>query len=128
MWTVTKELEREIDVFQRNLLRRTLDIKWSDKVSNETLYEMTKSKKWSEKIQKRRISWFGHLSRLPENCPAKQALYEALKPSRKPRGRPQITWIETVSKQLKTLGIDNIFDAIEYARDRKLWQKLVNTI
>ena len=61
---------------------------------------------------------FGHLSRLTENCPAKQAPNEALKPSRKPRGRPKITWIETVSKQLKTFGIDNIFDAIEYARDK----------
>ena len=82
VWTTTKKKkEQEIDVFQRNLIRRTLNIKWSDKVSNEKLYERTHAEKWSEKVKKRRISWFGHLSRLPENCPAKQTLYEALKPA-----------------------------------------------
>ena len=40
-----KKIEQEIDVFQRNLLRRTLNIKWSDKVSNEELYERTQAKK-----------------------------------------------------------------------------------
>ena len=39
--------------FQRNLLRRTLNIKWSDKVSNEELYERTQAKKWSEKVKTR---------------------------------------------------------------------------
>ena len=37
-----------------------------------------KPKKWSEKVKKRRISWFGHLSRLP--------------------GRPQTTWLENRQK------------------------------
>ena len=54
VWTTTKKFEQEIDVFQRNLLRRTLNIKWSDKVTNEELYERTQAKKWSEKVKKRK--------------------------------------------------------------------------
>ena len=128
VWTLTKKHEREIDIFQRILLRRTLGIRWSDKVTNEELYEKTKAKKWSEKVIKRRISWFGHLARLPESCPAKQALYEALKPVKRPRGRPQITWIEIIRKQLKNIGFDTIYDAIESARDRYNWNKIVNKL
>ena len=94
-----KKIEQEIDVFQRNLLRKTLNIKRSDKVSNEELYERTQAKKkWSEKVKKRNISWFGHLGRLSENCPAKQALYEALRPAKRPKGRPETTWQEIVKK------------------------------
>ena len=127
VWTVTKAIEKDIDIFQRNLLRRILNIKWSDKVSNEKLYEKTKTKRWSEKIKKRRLSWFGHLCRLPENCPAKQALYEALKPAKKPRGRPLFTWLELITNQVKELDFDNIYDAIEFARDRQLWKSKTNT-
>ena len=44
-------------------VRKTLNIKLSDKVSNEELYESTKAKTWSEKANKRKTCWFGHLSR-----------------------------------------------------------------
>ena len=34
---------------------------------------------WSQTIQKRRLAWFGHLIRLPEQTSAKQAFCEAKK-------------------------------------------------
>jgi hypothetical protein len=37
---------------------------------------MTDTTPWSEAIKKRRLNWFGHLLRLPENTPAKLALKE----------------------------------------------------
>ena len=86
-------------------------------------------KKWSEKVKKRRISCFGHLSRLPENCSAKQALYEALRPAKRPKGRQQTTWLEIVKKQLKEKGFDTIYEAIDLARNnRKTWQNIVKQL
>ena len=60
-----------------------------------------KPKNGLKKVKKGRISWFGHINRLPENCPAKQALYEALRPAKRPKGRPQPTWLEIVKNSPK---------------------------
>ena len=56
---------------------------------------------WSEKIKCRRISWFGHLCRLPDGAPAKSALFESLKPCDHPQGRPKNTSIKIIKDQLK---------------------------
>ena len=34
LWTVTQDMEDQIDVIQRNFLRRILGIKWPEKISN----------------------------------------------------------------------------------------------
>ena len=38
---------------------------------------------WSHK----KLNWFGHMTRLPYNTPAKLALHHALKPTIRPRGQ-----------------------------------------
>ncbi len=45
IWSVTKELEITVDVFQRSPLRRVMNIFWPEKISNEVLYERTKTSK-----------------------------------------------------------------------------------
>ena len=71
LWTLTKKLENTINVFQRNLLRKVLNIKWPNKISKKQLYERMKIDEWSKTIKERRLSWYGHLLRLPDNTPAK---------------------------------------------------------
>ncbi len=58
---MTKELEMTVDVFQRSLLRRVMNIFWAEKISNEVLYERTKTSQWSREIKKRRLKRTGHL-------------------------------------------------------------------
>ena len=60
--------------------------------SNDKLYKATKQTPWSEKIAKRRLTFFGHVCRLPDTTPVKIALREALRPSKKTRGRPKNTY------------------------------------
>ena len=48
----------------------------------------TRQQQWSTKIAHRRLRFFGHVARLPENAPAKQALYESIRKTKTPRGRP----------------------------------------
>ena len=40
---------------------------------------------------KRRLSWFGHLMRLPPETPARQSLRHFIKPVKCPTGRPKTT-------------------------------------
>ena len=100
LWTLTKELEEKIDVFQRNILRKILKSKWPRVISNEDLYKKTNVTPWSKQIKRRRLRWLGHLLRLHPQTPARISLQEFLKPTPKPLGRPKTTWLQTVKKDL----------------------------
>ena len=76
LWTLTKKNTNKIDAIQRKLLRKALNIKWPTIISNENLVKITEQEPWSKIIQRQRIRWFGHVLRLPENTPCKEALNE----------------------------------------------------
>jgi len=105
IWSLTQTLEKEIDVFQRRLLRKTMGYRYTENreywPSNDRLYKETKQTPWSVKIAKRRLSFFGHVCRLPETTPVKIALREALRPAKNPQGRPKTTYIKVIETQLK---------------------------
>ena len=100
--------------------------KWPKKVRSEDIYILTGVSKWSKIIARKRLSWFEHLTRLPDETPAKRAMNFALKPYLRPIGAPKTTWISIIKKQLKGLNF-NLQEANELAQDRKLWQKLMMT-
>ena len=85
--------------------------------------QKTKCIKWSQKVQQRRINWFGHLCRLPENAPAKLAFFESTTYTSKPQGRPKTIWIDIIRKQLMEFGIGTLYDAYELAQDRTLFKQ-----
>ncbi len=133
MWSLNITLEKRIDRYHRNLLRKILKIKWPYTLSNHKVYERTGEAKWSEKIKKRRMSWLGHLLRLPPKAPAKQALTEALIPVQRPKGRPKTTWISSINEDLKkidpTLKLSTESSKVlEIAEDRKRWREIVNSV
>ena len=129
IWTVTKETENNIDTFQRSLLRRTLNIYWQDKVTNQELYHRANMNKWSKEIKKRRLKWLGHLLRLPAETPARQSLKEALTPVKRPRGKPKTTWVHLNKRELEELEVvfdlANIDKVTELANDRMFWNGLI---
>ena len=45
LWTLTKKLGEDIDIFQRKQLRRILNIYWPEKISNDELYRRPNTKK-----------------------------------------------------------------------------------
>ena len=126
LWTMTMKRENEIDVFQRTLLRtKIIKIKWPDVISNETLYQTTNQKAWSEVIRKRRLRWFGHMARLSNNTPAKIALDYATEHFKKSRGRPTTTWISQMKRELKEKDL-TWENALIAAQDKPTWEKIVN--
>ena len=46
------------------------------------------------------MRWFAHVMRLPEETPVHQALVYALQDYKRPTGRPALTWISMMEKQL----------------------------
>ena len=99
LWSINRTIAKSIDAFQRRQLRYAIDIFWPKEISNEVLYYKTKVEPWSVTIMRRRLTWLGHLLRLPNDTPARKAFREALKLTKRPRGRPIGTWISTIKKR-----------------------------
>ena len=104
LWTLTSSIEKQMDSFQRRLLRKNiLNIKWPTVMNNEDVYNQTKANKWSIVIKKRRMRWLGHAMKLPEQTRPRKAMRYANEKYIRPRGSPPTTWLSMMKKQL----IDN---------------------
>jgi len=125
-----KKIGNEIDVFQRILLRRMLKIKYPYIITNENLYKCTNMIPWTQIIKRRRLRWTGHLLRLPETTPAKQALHEIRNNYNIYKKCNKHTWKKQINNDLKDIdhnfSIDcEIFE--QRAKDREWWrQEIVN--
>ena len=100
IWTTNNTINKKIDSFHRRVIRIAINKTWPKHVyTNQELYNITKTKPWSETIKIRRLNWTGHLLRLPANTPARLALAECIQPQQRKAGRPPANWINCVKQQ-----------------------------
>ena len=126
LWTPTTKIENKVDVLQRSFLRKIANVKKLDKVPNQELYKRTKCKTWSTQMKRRRLNWFGHLLRLPKETPARQALTEYNRQTKRPVGRPKPTWVAHAQKEIKTHSPNlTLFEIETLANDRGAWRAWV---
>ena len=86
-WRITKHTVNKIQTFVNRCLRRIMNVKWSDKVSNNTLWTKTNQLPVEIEIKRRKWRWIGHVLRKPTSSITRQALTWKRK-----RGRPRNTW------------------------------------
>ena len=128
IWTKTKDMEEAIDTYQRINLRKILNIRYPRKLTNEMLYNATNQKPWSNIVKRQRLSFFGHMARLPDDAPAKLALNEFRNTkAKKFRGGQKLTWLKQIEREIKPLDFD-LEQAIEQAQNRELWQGQIERI
>ena len=122
-----KITHRQVNAFQRRLLRMVLNIRYPKVIKNEKLKEIIKYEEWSKVIARNRLRWYGHALRLPEDSPCKQALDEYHRIVRHPRGKPKLTWMTLVNNQLRKLKInpDDTREPEDLARQRNRWREEV---
>ena len=120
IWTLTKKFEENVDIFQRKLRRRMLNIKLTDKIRNEEIYKRSHQIPITTEIKKRRLNWLGHMLRLPEGTPAKLAFKEHLKKAKGNRRRPKHMWIKQINKELKAIN-KTVDELTENDYERKEW-------
>jgi len=65
---------RKIDALDQWCLRRILDIRWYQHVSNWEVRRLTEQPLLASIIQKRRLMLFGHLIRMDESADARRIL------------------------------------------------------
>ena len=91
-------------------------------------------------MKRRRLQWYGHLLRLPEDTPAKAALMEARSYACKPKGGQKLTWLKIIDKEIENIQIKvtvknkikgeaysyNTKDHKVMAQNRYTWQVVVD--
>ena len=102
-------------------LRRTCNIFWPNKISNEDLYRRTNSSPISTQIQKHRLRWLGHVLRMPQDSIPKVAL-RWTSTGKRNRGRPKTTWRRTITAELSDMGL-TMGEAQVIAPDRHRWRR-----
>ena len=135
-WALTASLAEKLDCFQRKLLRRVLGLKWSDKVTNESLYKKYNLVPASIQVINARWRLFGHILRLNENTPERQAMISYFDDKKVHKGRSgNFCTIATIlSDEYKAVLGTSIktkkeYDKIvEVAKDRFKWKELVESI
>src|SRR6218665_2507119 len=73
--------------------------------------------------KKRRLTWFGHVTRMEGNRLPVVALYGQVEGTRS-RGRQPKKWIENVKEDLMAQGM-NMREAVDNSRNRRNWISLV---
>ena len=97
-WRSTQKTLKRIQTFINKCLRRVLLLKWTDKVSNTTLWKMTKQLPTENEINNRKWRWIGHILRKPPAIITRQAI--TWNPH-SPRGRGEEVGHETPGKETR---------------------------
>ncbi|GFS12513.1 hypothetical protein ElyMa_006699500, partial [Elysia marginata] len=100
-WNASTMCIKRIQVFINRCLRRILRIKWTDKISNESLWERTRQIPAGDEIGRRRWRWIGHTLRKPCGSITKNVL-DWNPQGKRSRGRPRGTWRRVRDNDVKT--------------------------
>lgn len=125
-WTLTKNMEILLEIWERKILRRIFGgVKengiWRRR-TNAEVYELYGEPKITQIIKVQRMKWLGHIIRMPNEKIVKQALDNRGLDNRG-RGRPRLKWIRQVEEDIAKLGITGWR---EITMDRKAWREVAN--
>ncbi|PFX25640.1 LINE-1 retrotransposable element ORF2 protein [Stylophora pistillata] len=123
-WRMTVKTARKLQSYVNHCLRRILKIHWTDKITNEELWEWTGQIPMVKQVRKRKWMWVGHTLRRPSNSITRQALRWNPQGKRK-RGRPKNTWRRDTEKEMKALG-KNWKELQQLAEKRRQWRQFVD--
>ena len=76
----------------------------ADRVRNEVIRDRVGVAPIEEKLTQHRLRWFGHVQRRPPEAPVRNGVLERVDNVKRGRGRPKLTWDESV-KRRETLRI-----------------------
>ena len=115
-------------VFERKFLRKIFGPtyesgSWRIK-TNQELDKIIKLKNIINFARARRLRWYGHIERMQETRMVKTI--HSWKPiSKRPTGRPKISWEEDVKKDIQKLNAPNWKT---FVQDRRRWKEVAEKV
>ena len=102
-------------------LRKTMNVTKRDRVRNIVVREELKQTPLVQKIEEKKLKWFGHLVRMKEDRKVKQVM-EARTDGKRDRGRPRIDWETDIGNICRKKGT-SLQELKKKARNRKEYGK-----
>ena len=129
-WAPVKESLNNLDVVHRRHLKEILKIKWQSKITDENLYNITRTEPLSKRVEKSRLNMIGKVFRQSELNPARSALVFAhnLISSKETRGRRERhrkDLYDTIKEDLEKRKL-NFNTVIDEAKDPQNWKNIKN--
>ena len=125
-WTVYSRQEKRLNSFHMRCLRRILNIKWQDRITNEEVLRQAGIPSLFETLRRNRLRWLGHVSRMDDTRLPKRVLYGELSVGSRPRGRPKLRYKDVCKATLQDFSIcTKNWESV--ATDRSRWRAAVHT-
>lgn len=125
-WVLTKRMKSKLEAVEMKYLRKVKGVTLRDRVRSATIREELEVIPVTEFIEKRQLSWWGHLQRMDHNRPVRQ-VWESRALGKRSRGRPTETWDKVLGKILTAKG-KTWQEAKILARNKKEWGKFVHSV
>ena len=127
VWNTTQTQTRRLESFHQYCLRRILKVRWFHRVRNDDVLERASILSLEDIIGSKRLRWFGHVSRMPEERLPSYLLDWKPKHGKRSRGRPRKSlndvYIEDAENRMNRSGL-TIDGMKSMASDRKKWRTL----
>ena len=120
-WTTYKGQETKLNTFHLRSLRKILNMKWQETVSNCRVIEMAGLTSVTTILSRRRMRWLGHVYRVNNTSIPKQCLFGELSIGQRCQGTPKFHYKDVCKDTMKHLQIDpKSWERL--ASDRAAWR------
>jgi hypothetical protein len=116
-WPTKMRHVQQLSVAEIRILRWICDHTRRDWVRNDDIRERLGVTPVEEKLVQHRLRWFGHMQRSLAEAPIRNGVIRRTGNKKRGRGRPNLTWEESVKRDLKDWCIIK-----EVALDRREWK------
>ncbi|KAG2546901.1 hypothetical protein PVAP13_9KG051657 [Panicum virgatum] len=120
-WPTKSRHVQQLSVAEMRMLRWFRRHTRRDRVRNEVIRDMVGVAPIEEKLTQHRLRWLGHVQRRPPEAPVRNGVLERVDNVKRGRGRPKLTWDESVKRDLKDWNISK-----EIVLDRSAWRLAIN--
>ena len=127
-WTLKKEDENRLLIFEMMCLRKIMGVSRLDKIRN-TKIRQSLGLKYNviDKVTQKRMRFFfwTHIKRMSQERYPK-LLLEARLEGRRPKGRAAKRWMDCIRQDIQIGGMRSVTEAGRMAMDRKAWQNIMD--
>ena len=125
-WTLYRRHVKSLEQFHQRCLRRIMNIKWYNRVSNVKVLNKVKMPSIDALLLQSQLRWSGHLVRMGDDRIPKQLFYCELAEGHRQRGRPKLRFKDTLRQSLQKANIDSTHWETK-AGNRSGWRRVVRS-
>jgi hypothetical protein len=121
-WVLKETIIRKLLVFERRILSRIFGPTKENQIwrikTDEELYKLIKHKNIVNHIKAQRLSWFGHVQRMPDTRTVKK-VFTWNPVTKRSQGKPKYRWEDNVKQGIYQMKVKNWITCVQDRRKCK---------